>query len=112
MFKLLDEDLVIWMLDYDCVHPMSQDADGIAQAVHAFWRNDPYFPRPFAYDHTDADTELWQAFKTHFLDVSRRMLTDKKGSVDENTLDLPQQWVTQVEAEGRRRAARQEERRQ
>jgi len=112
IFRLLDQDLVIWMLDYDCVRTMSQDANGIAQAVHAFWRNDPYFPRPFAYGHTSFDTGLWQAFKTHFLDVSRRMLTDKKASVDENTLDLPQQWVTQVEAEGSRRAARQEERRE
>ncbi|KAI4648385.1 uncharacterized protein J4E79_010007 [Alternaria viburni] len=113
MFKLLGEDLVIWMLDYDCVRPMAQDATGIAQAVHAFWRNDPYFPRPFAYGHTDADTELWHAFKAHFLHVSRRMLTEREQeSFVKSTLNLPQEWITQVEAEGRRRAARQEERRE
>lgn len=110
IFRLLDQDLVIWMLDYDCVRPMTQDADGIAQAVHAFRRNDPYFPRPFAYGHTSVDTELWQAFKAHFLDVSRRMLIDKEGIVGEKILDLPQEWVMRVEAEGSRRAARQEER--
>lgn len=112
IFKLLEQEFVIWMLDYDCVRPMSQDADGIAQAVHAFWRNDPYFPRPFAYGHRSVDTELWQAFKAHFLDMSKRMLIDKEGSVGEKILDLPQEWVMQVEAEGIRRAARQEERRE
>jgi len=110
VYRLLDQDLVIWMLDYDCVRTMSHDKDGIAQAVHAFWRNDPYFPRPFAYGHTDADTELWQTFKTHFLEASRHMLTEKKGSVEKDSLGLPQQWVTQVEAEGSRRETRQEER--
>ncbi|KAH6858855.1 zinc finger protein-domain-containing protein [Alternaria rosae] len=112
IFRLLDQGLVIWMLDYDCVRHMTQDADGIAQAVHAFWRNDPYFPRPFAYGHTSVETELWQAFKAHFLGVSRRMLIDKERSVGEKILYLPQEWVMQVEAEGSRRAARQEERRE
>ena len=111
LFKLLDQELVIWMLDYDCVRNMSQDKDGIAQAVHAFWRNDPYFPRPFAYGHTSFDTGLWQAFKAHFLGVSRRILTQKeRGCLNSQATDLPQEWVTQVEAEGNRRAARQEER--
>jgi hypothetical protein len=41
------ENLVIWMLDYNYVRDMSQDADGVVQAVQAFWRNDLYFPRPF-----------------------------------------------------------------
>ncbi|KAI4921607.1 hypothetical protein J4E90_000033 [Alternaria incomplexa] len=113
IFTLLDQELVIWMLDYDCVRTMSQDASGIAQAVHAFWRNDPYFPRPFAYGHTHADTELWHTFKAHFLNVSRRMLTEKEqDGMVKSILDLPQEWITQVEAEGSRRTARQEERRE
>jgi hypothetical protein len=109
IFKLLDQELVIWMLDYDCVRPMSQDGEGVAQAVHAYWRNDLYFPRPFAYGHTDLDRELWQAFKAHFLQVSEHMLAGREQvGLDEKVVDLPQEWVIQVEAEGNRREAKQE----
>ncbi|KAF1935236.1 hypothetical protein EJ02DRAFT_296657, partial [Clathrospora elynae] len=46
VFKLLGEDLVVWMLDYDCVRELSQDDEVVHLAVHAFYRNDPYFSRP------------------------------------------------------------------
>jgi hypothetical protein len=109
VFKLLDQELVIWMLDYDCVHPMRQDISGIAQAAHAFWRNDPYFPRPYAYGQTSLDGELWQMFKAHFLAVSKRMLEEKEqDGVDAEMLALPQEWVTLVEVEGSKRAERKE----
>lgn len=35
------EDMAVWMLDFDCVRPMSMDAAGVQQAVDAFYRNDP-----------------------------------------------------------------------
>jgi hypothetical protein len=74
VFPLLGVGLVVWMLDYDCVRDMKQDADGVAQAVNAFWRNDAYFPRPYAFGQTGEDRELWEAFKGGFLVCSIRVL--------------------------------------
>jgi hypothetical protein len=92
-----EHELVIWMLDYDCVREMSQDQDGIKQSVQAFYRNDPYFPRPHSYGHSESDTHLWEVFKTHFLKTSKDVL-------DEHGVGLPEEWVRQVEEEGQRRA--------
>ncbi|KAF1959950.1 hypothetical protein CC80DRAFT_351600, partial [Byssothecium circinans] len=63
----------VWMLDYDCCREMSMDEEGVDQAVRAFYRNDPYYPRPFAYGYTDVDGLLWQTFRTRFLECSRRI---------------------------------------
>jgi hypothetical protein len=103
VFNLLDTNLVIWMLDYDCVRPLPLSSSGITQAVQAFWRNDAYFPRPFGFGHTDADCKLWSVFKTRFLNRSVQIL--KQDGVGEVELGLPKLWVEYVEAEGARRAA-------
>lgn len=36
----------IWMLDFDCCNSITLDKEGAKQIARAFWRNDPYFPRP------------------------------------------------------------------
>lgn len=92
----LEQELYIWMLDYDCVQYMNQNEEGIQQAVHAFYQNDAYFPRPHFYGHTRENVQLWEIFKKHLLDISNGILDD---------LSLAQEWVKQVEQEGRRRAA-------
>ncbi|KAG9192736.1 hypothetical protein G6011_11470 [Alternaria panax] len=109
VFRIQGQELVIWMLDYDCVHTLSQDMEGITKAAHAFWRNDPYFPQPYAYGQTSHDSELWEIFKTNFLHVSRCMIIEKEeGIMDELKLELPQNWVTLIEAEGSVRAQKAE----
>jgi hypothetical protein len=90
-----EQELVVWMLDYDCVRDMAQDSSGVKQAVLAFYRNDPYFPRPFG--HEDEDVRLWGVFKARFLDESRGILGDG--------VELAQEWVGGVEDEGARRKA-------
>jgi hypothetical protein len=90
------QELVVWMLDYDCVREMPQSIEVIQQAVTAFYRNDSYFPRPHFSGHTEADVRLWEAFKVDFLATSREFLND---------LTLAEDWVKHIEDEGKRRAA-------
>lgn len=35
----------MWRLDYNLCRKISMDVAGMRQAVKAFWRNDPYYPR-------------------------------------------------------------------
>ncbi|KAI8937280.1 hypothetical protein NX059_006488 [Plenodomus lindquistii] len=82
----------IWMLDFDCVRDMAQDEGGVRQAAVAFWRNDPYFPRPFGAGHTEEDGKWWAVFREAFLKASE----GRDGG-------LAQIWVDVVEQEGERR---------
>ncbi|KAH3980713.1 hypothetical protein HBH96_079210 [Parastagonospora nodorum] len=95
MIAGLEQELVIWMLDYDCVRDMGQSKEGIRRAVHAFYQNDSYFPRPHFYGHTGDDVRLWESFKGYFLEISEAILGDRK---------LADEWVRLIEEEGRRRA--------
>ncbi|ODM18941.1 hypothetical protein SI65_05558 [Aspergillus cristatus] len=36
----------MWMLDFDLCRDMSMDEAGVQKAVRAYWRNDPFYPRP------------------------------------------------------------------
>ena len=36
----------MWILDFDCCKHMPFDEQGVKQAMEAFYRNDPFFPRP------------------------------------------------------------------
>ncbi|CAN9368866.1 unnamed protein product [Alternaria sp. RS040] len=93
---------VMWVLDFDRVKHMSMDEDGLEQACAAFFRNDPYYPRP---DGTEAaDDELWDIFKARFLGTSLEVLGD--GSPH---LDFPQTLVRMIEQEGHRRLGRKQE---
>jgi hypothetical protein len=94
-FAGLDQELVIWMLDYDCVRDTEQSTEGIQQAVNAFYQNDAYFARPHFAGHTVADVGLWERFKAEFLVASKDILDD---------FTLAEEWVRRAE-EGRRRAA-------
>jgi len=44
------------------------DRAGVEQAAAAFWKNDPYFPRPTK--DSPEDQELWAIFKEKFLRTS------------------------------------------
>lgn len=94
----LGGEFVIWMLDYDCCREMSQDEAGVDQAVKAFYRNDPYYPRPYAHGHAEEDRSLWQTFRSRFLESSRHIL---KGRTALATI-----LIEKIEEEGRRRCER------
>lgn len=51
----------LWLLDFDLCNTMPMDEGGIQQAVTAFFRNDPYYPRP------QSSPLLWEVFREQYL---------------------------------------------
>ncbi|KAE9970123.1 hypothetical protein EG328_006476 [Venturia inaequalis] len=62
----------IWILDFDCCRDMPMDESGIDQAWRAFYKNDPFYPRPNR-DNPE-DQRLWEAFKERFMEASAIIL--------------------------------------
>ena len=87
-------DHVLWILDFDCCRTMTLDAKGVEQAVAAFYRNDPYFPRPGR--DNGADQMLWKEFRERFLEASSAILGP--GGAEAR---LPALWVDSVEQRNR-----------
>nr|OQO19001.1 hypothetical protein B0A51_15143 [Rachicladosporium sp. CCFEE 5018] len=85
----------LWLLDFDCAKPMSMDDEGIEQAARAFYRNDPYYPRPDGGN--EADDELWAVFVKRFLEAGEKVI---------GVLDLPEKMVGMLEKLGRERGAK------
>lgn len=54
----------IWVLDFDLCKDMEMNDQGVVQAAIAFWRNDPYYPRP------GKDTHLWDTFRERYIQMS------------------------------------------
>ena len=80
----------MWILDFDCCRPMAMDEEGVEQAVTAFYRNDPFYPRPGKED--PRDQAIWQVFKDSFLEASLDILG--RESVEAS---LVVKWIEQVE---------------
>lgn len=80
----------IWMLDFDCCRPMAMDDQGIAQAATAFFRNDPFYPRPGPNGSTDQ--ALWEVFRLRYLQTSSHILSD-----DLQGLPLPKAFIRTIE---------------
>lgn len=53
----------VWVLDFDLCRPMPMNEQGVQQAVTAFYRNDPYYPRP--------QSLLWGVFRERYLCCSK-----------------------------------------
>ena len=83
-------DHIVWILDFDCCRTMTLDAKGVEQAVTAFYRNDPYYPRPRR--DNSADQALWKEFKQRFLEASAAILGQEGPEAR-----LPALWVGSVE---------------
>src|SRR5436190_20106741 len=62
----------MWLLDFDCCKTMSMDEKGVDQAVSAFFRNDPYYPRPGSSPH------LWEAFRQEYLETSSDIIGNRQ----------------------------------
>ncbi|KAK5166079.1 uncharacterized protein LTR77_008340 [Saxophila tyrrhenica] len=61
-----------WILDFDCCNSISLDEAGINQAATAFYKNDPFYPRPAS--DNEAAIALWGIFKSHFIESSKPIL--------------------------------------
>jgi hypothetical protein len=62
----------MWILDFDCCRPMQMDETGVEQACSAFFKNDPFYPKPGT--GKAADEKLWIVFKQMFLQSSYRIM--------------------------------------
>lgn len=93
----------MWILDFDCCQPISMDEAGIEKACVAFFKNDPFYPRPGS--EKVADDKLWQIFKQRFLVVSRRILRE----MSEDGRFLAEKLVERIEKEGRLRKRKKDE---
>lgn len=85
---------VLYILDFDCCQPMSMTEAGVQQAADAFYRNDPFYPRPGRENPRDQD--LWREFKDRFLQSSEAILA---GSSLEQSR-LPGMCVDLIERKG------------
>ncbi|KAF2089346.1 hypothetical protein K490DRAFT_54961 [Saccharata proteae CBS 121410] len=90
----------LFLLDFDKVKEISFDRDGVYQAVKAFYRNDPYYPRPLA-STTYAQT-VWETFKTRYLAVSEEIVAKSGDQIKA----LPQLFIDGLVEERRRRVER------
>ncbi|KAF2121487.1 zinc finger protein-domain-containing protein [Lophiotrema nucula] len=85
-------ELNLWLLDFDCCKNMPMTPAGVAQAVEAFFRNDPYYPRPKFGEAKEQQNAWWDNFRKVYLEVSVMLLQQEK-----ELLDLPCLFVKQVE---------------
>ncbi|KAI4158507.1 MAG: hypothetical protein LQ342_007348 [Letrouitia transgressa] len=80
----------VWILDFDLCRHMSMNEEGVEQAVAAFYRNDPYYPRPGRVQ--IEDQILWTIFKDHFLETSEDILGSQSPEAR-----LPTLWIKLTE---------------
>ncbi|PYH83239.1 hypothetical protein BO82DRAFT_332101 [Aspergillus uvarum CBS 121591] len=55
----------MWVVDFDLCHFISMDLKGVQQAVEAFFKNDPFCPRPH--------TAHWPAFRDQYLSATGKI---------------------------------------
>ncbi|EFR01201.1 hypothetical protein MGYG_04203 [Nannizzia gypsea CBS 118893] len=79
----------LWILDFDCCNDISLDSQGVDQAVRAFVKNDPFYPRP------TSSLDLWSAFRLRYIETSNNIL---EGAADKSLLELPVRFINAVEA--------------
>ncbi|KAN0070175.1 Zinc finger domain containing protein [Elaphomyces granulatus] len=85
----------MWILDFDCCKRMSMDIHGVDQAVTAFLRNDPYYPRP------DSSKEIWEVFRDNYLKVSEHILRQLRLRSGNQIEILPRTFIERIEAAGK-----------
>lgn len=85
----------MWLLDFDCCREMAMNEEGVAQAVRAFLRNDPYFPLPGV----PGGEALWKCFSSRYLSTSAKFVQE-----DHRAL-LPKLFVSQLKTRQSERMA-------
>lgn len=83
----------IWILDFDLVRRMDMDEHGVEQAVRAFWKNDPFCPRPDGSDR-------WKAFREQYMQTSKMCIEKKIGTGYGDLHGLPDLFIHSVEQLG------------
>ncbi|TID20755.1 gb [Venturia nashicola] len=81
------EQHALWILDFDCCNSMSMDETGVDQAVAAFFKNDPFYPRPGS--ENTHDQEMWKIFGRDFSKRGLRCL----GTTTASLISLDSLWT-------------------
>ncbi|KAE8153311.1 zinc finger protein-domain-containing protein [Aspergillus avenaceus] len=79
----------LWMLDFDLCRSMTMDLEGVEQAITAFRRNDPFYPRP--------NTHQWVAFRRQYLQTSMTLGFSFNTEEAESRLDLARKFIDLLE---------------
>ncbi|KAJ5893658.1 hypothetical protein N7495_005349 [Penicillium taxi] len=87
----------MWLLDFNRCHSITMNQEGVQKSVDAFFRNDPYFPRPVMKQ--SSDQEAWLIFRDCYLETSKGCLEDMETKIQE----LPGNFIKGVVAEQQRR---------
>ncbi|OQE15919.1 hypothetical protein PENSTE_c026G09734 [Penicillium steckii] len=90
------EDHSMWVLDFDLCRSMSMDSEGVAQAVSAFWRNDPFYPQP------EKEPLLWSVFREQYIRTSDACGWNMSEKMEERRT-LSRQFLDLVEREAKMR---------
>ncbi|KAF2194856.1 hypothetical protein K469DRAFT_469735, partial [Zopfia rhizophila CBS 207.26] len=84
----------IWLLDFNRCEDFFLNQSGIEKLVAAFFRNDPYYPRP--HGATTKDQNLWATFRNRYIATSQ-------AHVDKEHYHLPKLFIDTVAEEQRKR---------
>lgn len=94
----------LWVLDFDLCREITMDSAGAKQAAIAFWRNDPFYPRPGKI--LASDSHLWTVFRESYLRMSAAC-TDVLRGLEEaertRRRSLSEEFILLVEQEGAKR---------
>ena len=80
------EDHTLWLLDFDVCRHMEFNEHGVREAIRAFIRNDPFYPRP--------GLPFWREFREAYLVASRIIFSHAD---DESAINLPATFIDGVE---------------
>lgn len=61
----------LWLLDFDACSTISMDEAGVKQAVNAFFKTDPFCPRPFSQD--TYGENLWRLFSERYISTGQKI---------------------------------------
>lgn len=92
----------MWVLDFDLCRSMKMDSTCVEQIATAFWRNDPYYPRPV--EESEVDFPLWAAFKERYLQTSEACIDLACAGHEPREIErwrvLPGQVISRIEQRG------------
>lgn len=91
----------MWLLDFNRCKDMKKDMNGVRQAVRAFYRNDPYFPRPLS--DSEMENRVWGVFSASYLATGGELLADE---MDSAIKALPKVFLDECIEEQQRRIMR------
>lgn len=95
----------VWILDFDLCRQMEMNSKGVEQAVTAFWRNDPFYPRPGK--DLLRDRSLWAVFREHYIQRSEAYIDAAVVGLEEaeKRRGLSKQFIEMIEQDGSARKA-------